>query len=227
MVQDPEPLAAPAPPAPRAPPSIRLAEPQPPAAPATAVPEFQMPQPPPPLPELPPIPRPPPRPRPPRPAQPRRTTPPGTQFSEPVELSFGPSTQPARPRQGFNLALNPLRPVPPSSRSPPRRGSDTDISAPDAGPEWNALLRAWWEQHKYYPSQAAERGEDGTVSVTFQVDRDGRVSGLRLSSRSGSTWLDAGALAIFRNAKLPRLPPDTQRDQVDVSVTVHYMLVRR
>ena len=184
-----------------------------------------MPQPPPPLPRPRPVQPRPVQPRPVQPAAPQRPVLPGTQFAAPVELNFGPAaSRPGRLPRGFDLALGSYRPAQPA---PSRRGSDTDIRAPDASPEWMSLLRAWWEQHKYYPRQAAENGEDGDVTVSFRVDRDGRVSGLQLVGRSGSTFLDMGAQATFRGQQLPRLPPDSPRDQIDVSVTIHYMLIRR
>jgi outer membrane biosynthesis protein TonB len=39
---------------------------------------------------------------------------------------------------------------------------------------------------------------------------------------SGSSVLDAAALAVFRNAHLPPFPPGTLAQPADVVVTLHY-----
>lgn len=122
------------------------------------------------------------------------------------------------------MALGPVRPTQPSPAS--RSGTQADIRA-NVSPEWSALFRAWLEAHKYYPEQAARNGEDGSVTVRFEVDRDGRVSGLELASRSGSQWLDMGLLSMMRGARVPPLPPDTREERVPVQLTVHYILIRR
>ena len=58
------------------------------------------------------------------------------------------------------------------------------------------------------------------------VARDGRVKAVEIEQRSGSPWLDLGALAVFRDAKLPPLPPDVRDPNVTVDFTIHYMIIR-
>jgi TonB family protein len=60
----------------------------------------------------------------------------------------------------------------------------------------------------------------------MRVDHNGRVSQLELASKSGSQWLDLGALSIFRDAYLPPLPPDMPEQQIPFHVTIHFVIVR-
>lgn len=112
----------------------------------------------------------------------------------------------------------------------------TDTHRPDAsikvtgaqvGSDWIALLHAWWNQHGYYPEQAAQNGEDGIVQIHVAVNRYGQVLRVELTRKSGSQWLDLGALAVFRNAKLPPFPPSTPESQADLDLTIRYYLLRR
>ena len=92
--------------------------------------------------------------------------------------------------------------------------------------DWLNLVSAWWQRHSYYPPQAGQNNEDGDVTLHMHVDHDGRVSALELIGRSGSQWLDMGALSIFRDAHLPPLPPDMPEAQIPFHVTIHYLIVR-
>ncbi len=56
------------------------------------------------------------------------------------------------------------------------------------------------------------------------VNHDGRVTAARLTTASGSVWLDQGALALFRDANLPPLPPQTDKPQIPVDLRIHYIL---
>jgi TonB family protein len=102
---------------------------------------------------------------------------------------------------------------------------NSDIKG-DIGPDYRSLLHAWLERHKYYPPQAAENGEDGTASVRVIIRRDGSVSLVELAERSGSTWLDMGAQAMFRGQRLPAFPSDAMGDEKEITVTIHYILIR-
>jgi len=64
------------------------------------------------------------------------------------------------------------------------------------------------------------------VTLHMRVEHDGRVQNLELTGKSGSGWLDLGALSVFRGAYLPPLPPDMPEKQIPFEVTVHYVIVR-
>jgi TonB family protein len=51
------------------------------------------------------------------------------------------------------------------------------------------------------------------------IHPDGQVTSIEVVHGSGSSVLDAAAIAVFRNA---HLPPDTQAQPADVVVTLHY-----
>jgi TonB family protein len=92
--------------------------------------------------------------------------------------------------------------------------------------DWLNLVSAWWLRHGYYPPQAAANLEDGDVTLHMRIDHDGRVEGLELTGKSGSSWLDLGALSVFRDAHLPPLPADMPEAQIPFEATVHYVLIR-
>lgn len=203
----PEPLAPE--PAPRPPPNVRLAEPD--------MPELLRPPPPVPIPDAPP-------PLPPRPAAPPRPRPQqqARRFPAPIDLNFGPAN-PGRPAPGsvasraLDLSIGPAKPG--SLRA------TSDLRSPRAAEELMAALESWWVRHSYYPGQAAQAGEEGTVRIRLQADRFGKVVSVELQSRSGSPWLDMAALGTFRNAKLA--VPSNAGETFTVDLTVNYVLVRR
>lgn len=153
--------------------------------------------------------------------------------------------RPARPPQPERLPglylpdtrFNPAPPRPPAQRrgldlSPgqlPRTGRDTpeaEVRGAKVGPDWRNAFRRWLEDHKRYPENARVVGEEGTNRIEMIVDPDGRVRSARLLRRSGSVWLDAGTMSLFRNAKLPPFPPGADPSGVTVDLTINYILIR-
>lgn len=121
--------------------------------------------------------------------------------------------------------------------SAPRGGSEStaesggldahQVDGPALGRDWFAQLGEWWVRHRYYPEQAAMNGEDGPVGIRFVLDAQGQVRSVEVRSRSGSQWLDLGAVSIFRGAKLPPFPPGLQGNLATVDLTISYHLIRR
>ncbi len=222
------PPAAPPAPASEVPPAqadaaVRLEVPPPPM-PTTLVPDLVLPQPPLPLPA------PAPRPRP--AARPRSAPPPGS-FANPMDLSFNQT-----PRQGERLAA-PRTGAPPgsvASRSmdlslgAPKAGADRssayfDARARNLGADWMQGVQQFWLRHRYYPRQAAESGEDGSVDLELTVGKTGRVQSAVLKSHSGSSWIDMAAVGTFRGAQLPPLPEEVG-DPYTVTISINYILIR-
>ena len=83
----------------------------------------------------------------------------------------------------------------------------------DVGEDWFNEVAAWWLRHRFYPNEAARLEQEGDVVLRLVVGRNGRVEAVDVEQKSGSPWLDLGALAVFRDAKLPPLPPDVQGPQ--------------
>ncbi|MCW3476407.1 energy transducer TonB [Limobrevibacterium gyesilva] len=140
---------------------------------------------------------------------PRRT---GGRNSGAIDMSLGPA---ARNSRG----------------EPPRSSGDVNsaihVQGAQLGDDWERALYEWWIRHRYYPTQALTNGEDGVVQVRLVVERSGRVKSVELVGRSGSQWLDMGALAQFRNQTLPPFPLATPEPRADIDITIHYILVRR
>lgn len=63
-----------------------------------------------------------------------------------------------------------------------------------------AQIRSLIERAKHYPLMARRRGVEGTVDVTFEIQENGRVKGLKLTRSSGSSSLDEAALKTIRRA---------------------------
>lgn len=133
-------------------------------------------------------------------------------------------------RRGGSVDLT-LGPAARNSRGEAPRGThDREFSmkvvGAQVGDDWMEALHRWWLQHRYYPEQARANGEDGTVVLHLVVDRFGKVQAVEVQSRSGSQWIDMGALATFRGAQLPPFPQATPEDKGDVYLTINYILVR-
>lgn len=95
----------------------------------------------------------------------------------------------------------------------------------DAGPDWDAELDQWVENHKYYPDSAIEQGQQGNVRIHFTVDRAGNVTGLRMLDSSGSPFLDQAWLGLFQGAQLPPFPASAKDNTVTVDATMHFILL--
>ena len=199
-------------------PVVRLEAP-PTSEPAPAVPEFRPPAAPPPLPRPPPPPPPPPR------VAQRPRIAPG--FSPPIDLSYGPAptAPPSRPLAGpgsraIDLALGAPKP------GPNRQEAFYDARAKKIGADWANGLSAWWLAHRYYPRQAAENGDDGTVKVELTVNRSGKVESVNVMSRSGSPFLDMAALSVWRGAQLAPFPAENTKERETMEITINYLLIR-
>jgi len=213
----PEPAPAPSP----EPPAVRLAEPEPATpslSPQTLAPDLPPLAPPPPLP---------PAPTPPRPRQQAlQPLAPGA-FPPPIDLNFGraasraPSLRSAGNSRAIDLSLGAPKPGPNKSEA------FFDIRAANIGADWAQGLAVYWRQHRYYPPQAAQNGEDGTVEIQIVVNRQGRVEAVEVLRRSGSPWLDMAAVGTWRNAQLAPLPAENTDRTITIPLTINYLLIRR
>lgn len=95
----------------------------------------------------------------------------------------------------------------------------------DVGPDWLNRVAAWWARHGYYPDEAARLGQHGDVTISMKVAHSGHVERLGVTQASNSPWLNLGALSVFRNADLPPLPPDVTANNIDLTFTIHYIIV--
>jgi len=95
-------------------------------------------------------------------------------------------------------------------------------SVANNGAAWMGRLKQRWDQNSYYPKEASQTNEGGNVRVRIVIASDGQVTSIVVVQGSGSSVLDAAAVAVFRNARLPPLPPGTPAQPADVVVTLHY-----
>ncbi|GAA0587418.1 hypothetical protein GCM10009416_27390 [Craurococcus roseus] len=157
-------------------------------------------------------------PRPARPPQPERL--PGLYLPD-ARLNPAPA-RPEQQRRGLDLS-------PPSAmRQPGRDSPEAQLSVRGAqvGPDWRNAFRRWMDEHGRYPTNAAVVGDQGTTRIELIVEPDGRVRSGRLLRRSGSVWLDAGTVSLFRNAVLPPFPPGADPSGVTIDLTINYILIR-
>lgn len=79
-----------------------------------------------------------------------------------------------------------------------------------------ALSRHMLSRSVSYPPDARQRGVEGTVIITFTMDRAGNITSASVSGSSGDASLDAAALAAVRQrSPVPQPPPDVQVEGVD------------
>lgn len=156
---------------------------------------------------------------PPRPARPPPL--PGLFLPEARTLQPIPPRAPGS-RQGLDLSLGTLS-------EPGRHSAEPEVSVRGAnvGPNWYSALRRWWIDNRRYPANAAVVGHEGTATVEMLLAQDGRVQSVRLMRPSGSVWLDAGAVAQFRNAMLPALPPGADPNGTTLTFTIRYRIVQQ
>ena len=83
-------------------------------------------------------------------------------------------------------------------------------------------LKQLWEERRIYPPEASQTNEGGNVRVRIMIAADGQIISVELVQSSGLSVLDAAALTVFRNARLPPFPPGTPVQPGDVVVTLHY-----
>ena len=107
---------------------------------------------------------------------------------------------------------------------------DAHPAAPDPGriPQptlvalgWERQLVARIERHKRYPPRA--NGEHGVASLAFRIDRQGNLISSRIIHSSGSSVLDAEALATVKRAQpFPAPPADIPDNHLSFILPIRY-----
>ena len=107
-------------------------------------------------------------------------------------------------------------------------GSGTDTASgglPGSSTSYFALLQAWLEKHKEYPSSARRRRSQGTAVLNFTLGRDGTVRQAQIERSSGFQALDREVLAMIKRANpLPPFPEDFEQQSITLSVPVQFRL---
>jgi len=95
----------------------------------------------------------------------------------------------------------------------------------NALPTWKIQVAALLERNKRYPPQAQSRREQGVVRLFFSLDRKGMVIASRVATSSGSSALDAEAMALVRRAQpFPAPPQELSGAHVDLTVPIRFNL---
>jgi periplasmic protein TonB len=97
------------------------------------------------------------------------------------------------------------------------------VSNSNTIPTWTRKVVALLERNKRYPAAARARADRGTAQLVFSLDRQGKVTGARLTKSSGSAALDQEALDLVRRAQPFPPPPEAMPGpNVDLSVPVSF-----
>lgn len=88
----------------------------------------------------------------------------------------------------------------------PQIGASSEVLAAKAS--WQGLIRGYLERRKRYPSTARRRHHEGTVSVSFSVDRQGQVTQVGLAKSSNHQTLDQEILSLLKRASPLPAPPE-------------------
>lgn len=81
------------------------------------------------------------------------------------------------------------------------------------------------EKNKFYPLEARRAGYEGTVLISFEVFRDGRIGDVRVLKSSGYELLDrAGVEAVRRASPFPKLSSYTYRKRLRIKVPITFKI---
>ena len=72
-------------------------------------------------------------------------------------------------------------------------------------PGGNNALAGFFEKNIQYPLQASDNGVEGTVNISFTVDENGKVAGVKTTNSRLGYGLEEEALRVFN--KMPRWKP--------------------
>jgi protein TonB len=119
----------------------------------------------------------------------------------------------AAPRSEQRTATAPAAPSPGSAASRAAIAS------------WRDLVLARLQQNKRYPASAESRREQGVATLSFSVDRSGRVLARSIVHSSGVASLDEEVLAMVQRAQpLPAFPPAMLQQSVNLVVPIRFSL---
>jgi len=139
-----------------------------------------------------------------------------------VPLPIPEPPKPEPPQEQKLATAMPSVEVPASTPAPPTPGAAVK-SLPQDVLRWESELAAHIEHFKRYPAEARAHDEQGTVTVAFSIDRDGRVLSSRIVRSSGSPTLDHETLAMLERAQpMPRPPADLPTGKLSFVVPVKF-----
>ena len=157
-----------------------------------------------------------PLPEPPKPVEQKPVEKPESKKPEPVRVERKPPAPrtAASPKSEYRTAPVPRAPSPGSAASHAAMAS------------WRDLVVARLQQSKRYPSGAESNREQGVVTLSFSVDRHGRVLSRSIVRGSGHSSLDQEVLAMIQRAQpLPAFPPAMTQPSIHLTVPIRFSLL--
>jgi protein TonB len=124
--------------------------------------------------------------------------------------------------------------VVPRTTARPRSERTADRpSSPSAGSVSNSAALASWrdmvvaqlQRAKRYPRGAESRREQGVVTLSFSLGRNGNVLARSIVRSSGNAELDQEVLAMVMRAQpFPSFPPSMTQARINLTVPVRFSL---
>jgi len=114
--------------------------------------------------------------------------------------------------------------APPSEKVvAPKQGLSSKPS--QAALSWQKAVALHLNKHKKYPQDARRNGEEGVASVSFSIDRSGKVIAARLDKSSGSQLLDQEAVEVISRASpFPQPPDDVPQVTISFSLPIQFRI---
>ncbi len=113
-----------------------------------------------------------------------------------------------------------------SSQGSTRGGGDGTEGGgnPGARADFAAVVAARLAQAKQYPRRAQRARIEGTGTIWFRMNAAGQVVEARVTRGTGHDVLDQALMETLQRARLPRIPADVDRDQMEFSVPISFTL---
>ncbi|MBN2223400.1 MAG: energy transducer TonB [Deltaproteobacteria bacterium] len=140
------------------------------------------------------------------------------EIAAPVKVSVPFTTKVSGDTEGPGNPIEVGEPGGVSGITGPEDGGDTK-----ALPDYIRSVRARIDRHKHYPSDAARDGIEGTVTVSFLLDRRGTLLEKGIAVGSGHPVLDKAALAaIGDSSPFPPFPNGLERERLLLKLPITY-----
>jgi periplasmic protein TonB len=116
--------------------------------------------------------------------------------------------------------------APPAEKpAAPKQGVSSKPS--EATMSWQKSLVFHLNKHKKYPHEARKNGHEGVASVSFTLDRSGKVISSHLDKSSGSDLLDEEAIEVLNRASpFPTPPSDVPNLTINLSLPIQFRIKR-
>jgi len=176
--------------------------------------------------------------------KPKPTNTPAQDMTKPAVVKPRPTTHPSNAKPQTKLkptntpAQDKAKPQPPTATTrsaPEQTAAATTPSSPRPTVD-PAIKRRYLEAlrhtvaqlaHHSYPYRARRRGQQGTVTLSFTLHADGRITNLRQTGSSGHTILDQAARSVITeemNMRFQPFPNGMNLDKLQVTIPIRYRL---